>query len=477
MNTASSADQPVDAIGIIGSYSRSDRLSDRLSSWTLFNTPTDTGNLRNRSIRLTRVLLVSLGMFTMFFALEHDTSFIGLQSTDIKEENLKDRYVDEIEAGSQVRKIALFLFAAVGATALGTCRDREIHFSIVPLGFFLALLCWALCSFFWSDDPSLTFKRLVALLFILIGAAGCARLLRPSELMLVALVTLTAFVSTSFLLDLKAGGRPWTREYRFGGTLHPNVQAAYCAMLCIAAYCFPVRFGKRWMTRGLFLFGISMLYLTASRTGLLALLVALGIVFLLRLKSQVRWIAATIFCTAAALFLITYGSLSDGERNQLTGAALMGRTEQSSSLSGRVPLWKELSNYSTLRPFTGYGYENFWTPDRIDAVMKSQKWTMQSAHNAYLEITLQLGFIGLALALPLTLVYWNGLQTAYARTYDAGYAFLYGLVAFGLMNGLLESHFAKTKYPTVIALIGLFMVIFIFPTKSKTEKTSSLSAA
>ncbi len=439
------------------------------------STPIESGTtpvaVQNDGIRLSRALLVALGLFVMYFALEHDTNFVGLQTTDIKEENLKDEYVDEIEAGSKLRKIALLLYAGVGGIAFLRCRDREIQLRPVPLFLLLALFLWALCSFFWSDDPSLTLKRLIALTFALVGSAGFARLLRPSELLLVALITCAAFVGTSLFFELKAGVRPWAGDYRFGGTLHPNIQAAYCAALCLAAFCFPAGFGKRWITRGLFFFGFGMLFLTVSRTSLIALLVALGLVFLLQLSSRVRWITASGFCAAVALFLVTYGSLSDAQRNQLTGAALMGRTQQSGSLSGRVPLWQELSNYSAKHPLTGYGYENFWTPDRIAAVMKSQNWTMQSAHNAYFEIVLQLGFIGLVMALPMVFLCWNTLQAAYARTRDAGYAFVYGLVAFGLMNGFLESHFVKLKYTTVLALIGVFMVLLFFP-PSKPEETS-----
>lgn len=423
---------------------------------------TDNGTLRHSgsSIRLTRVLLVSLGLFAMFFAIEHDTSVAGrLPTINAKEGKILDKFVDDIEGGSSKRKAALLLYAAFGIAAFLKCQDRKVNLRILPSLLFLALLAWALCSFFWSDDPALTFKRLIVAACTVIGSAGCARLLKPSELLLVALITLTAFISNSFLLDVMAGARPWSGDYRFGGTVHPNVQAAYCSALCIAAYCLPVGFGKRWITRGLFLFGFGMIILTASRTSLFTILVTLVLVFLLRLKSRIRWIVISTSFSAVALSLIVFSSLNDGQRNQLTGAALMGRTEQSGSLSGRVPLWQELALYSAQRPLTGYGYDNFWTPERIAAVMKTQGWAIQNSHNAYFDIVLQLGLIGLALAVPFILLSWNYIQAAYAQTRDAGYAFIYGMVAFGLTSSFLESMFVKVKYPTILALIGVFMAI------------------
>ena len=433
--------------------------------------------IQDDGVRLFRVLLISLCLFCMFFAIEHDPSVAGLLPTiNAKEKQIKDKFIKGIEAGSGKRKAALFIFAAVGLVTFLSSKDRKINLRIVPVFLFLLLIGWALCSLLWSDNPPLTFKRLGVATCAVIGSAGCARLLKPREFLLVALFTFTAFISLSFLLDIKAGARPWTGDYRFGGTLHPNVQASYCASLCIAAYCLPVGLGKRWITKVFFLFGLGFLFLTASRTGLFTILVALVFVFLLRLENRVRWIVIYTFFATLALATIAYSSLNDGQRNQLTGAVLMGRTEQSKSLSGRVPLWEELTTYAAERPFTGFGYDNFWTPNRIAAIMKSQRWAIQNSHNAYFDIVLQLGLIGLAIAVPMILLSWNQIMAAYARTHDAGYAFIYGMVAFGLTNSFLESMFVKIKYPTIISLIGVFMVILYFPSSEPEETSSSASA-
>ena len=54
-----------------------------------------------------------------------------------------------------------------------------------------------------------------------------------------------------------------------------------------------------------------------------------------------------------------------------------------------------------------------------------------------------------------------GPPTLYARTGDAGYAFAYGGIAFALANSVLESHFVKLKYPTVIALIAAAAIVVL----------------
>lgn len=420
-------------------------------------------------IRWSRVLALSAAFFVVFYTIEHDPeSFAGSQVAEMGEDRIKDGYIDSIEDGNSLRKLVIMSYGLAGLAALAWCRDPEWSVRRGGVALFGLFALWLAASVLWSVDPSLTFRRLVASGFILIGSLGFARLLRANELVAVALVTFSAFVANSLLQDLGGGGRPWASDYRFGGTMHPNIQAAYCGMLCLAAFSFPSKgIGARWLVRGLFCFGFVMLIQTQSRTSVLAVVVGMLMVFMIRLTPRVRWWSASMMACTAAILTIVISSQGDGGRKRLTSTILLGRTEQASSLTGRVPLWEELSSYAGDRLLTGYGYESFWTPDVIAAVMKSQNWALQSAHNAYFEVVLQLGWIGLLLALAMLAAGFNLLQAAYARTGYAGYAFAYGVMAFAMANSLLESHFSKLKYPTVLALIGLLSVLAFFPERNE----------
>lgn len=417
------------------------------------------------SIRWQRVLMVATAFFVAFYAFEHSaTQFAGGgTAASEREDRLRDDYIDNIESGSSSRKMIFLAFGLAGTIALFNCKSRPWNPQTVGVGLFATFVLWALLSVNASDDSSLTLRRLIASSLVVIGSIGFARMLRPNELLSVALVTFSLFVGYSLLLDVGAGGRPWASDYRFAGTIHPNIQAAYCGILCLAAFTFPAGFGRRWIPRSLLAFGFMMLIQTQSRTAALAVLIGLGTIFLLRLKPSVRWGAGMLAASMVAIATITIASLGDGGRAQLTNTILLGRTEQAGSLTGRVPLWEELSRYAAERPLTGYGYETFWTPDRIDAVMKTQEWALQSAHNAYFDMTLQLGLIGLILGLATVLYAFNLFQSAYAKTSEAGYAFIYGVIAFALTNSLLESHFVKLKYPTVLCLIAIMGILFFYP--------------
>ncbi len=421
-------------------------------------------------IRWGRVLAVAAALFLAFSGIEHEPeNFAGSQIGDNKEDRIADDYIDGIEGGSSTRQWVIILYGLGGVWATAACRQREWNLrwsGVVMLGL---LFSWALLSVFWSDEAGLSAKRVIIAILLISGSLGLARALRPNELLAVAISTLLAFVSYSFLCDLGAGAKPWSSAYRFSGTLHPNIQAAYCAVLCLAAWTFPGGFGSRWITRGIFAYGFVLLVLTQSRTSLLAMLVGLLMVFVIRLSPTVRLWAVLLMLSFASIGTVVVSSLDAGGRRQLEEVVLLGRTDDVGSLTGRVPLWNELAKHAAKQPLQGYGYETFWTPKRIDEVMKSQKWAIQSAHNAYFEVVLQLGFIGLALAVGLLLVGFNLNQSAYARTREAGYAFAYGVMAFAMANSLLESHFAKLKYPTALALIALLSVSFFYPSEEQAD--------
>ncbi|MEN0110471.1 MAG: O-antigen ligase family protein, partial [Planctomycetota bacterium] len=133
------------------------------------------------------------------------------------------------------------------------------------------------------------------------------------------------------------------------------------------------------------------------------------------------------------------------------------------SLTGRVPLWDELAEYAAKRPVLGYGYEGFWTPKRIAAIMKSQNWTVQNAHNSYFEVMLQLGFVGLVLAVWLLFGALRLTTQAFDRTRDAGYAFAAGVIVLGMANSGLESLFVKLRFPPTVALTAIMSVALYVP--------------
>ncbi|HRN30388.1 MAG TPA: O-antigen ligase family protein, partial [Terrimesophilobacter sp.] len=80
--------------------------------------------------------------------------------------------------------------------------------------------------------------------------------------------------------------------------------------------------------------------------------------------------------------------------------------DKSSTLSGRVQIWDAVIGLASERPWFGWGWISHWAPwvdplgtlARIDGVYQLQ------AHNAWLDVWMQLGVLGLAVFSALVLV-------------------------------------------------------------------------
>jgi O-antigen ligase len=134
----------------------------------------------------------------------------------------------------------------------------------------------------------------------------------------------------------------------------------------------------------------------------------------------------------------------------------MGRTEDVSSLTGRLPLWEELLRSIGDRPFVGHGYLAFWEKEKIDYLSALLKWEIPHGHNMYLDVLLDGGYIGLALFL---LIFVVSLYVTFRRVivnYDRDVSIVFGLLVFALVHGFAESLF---KLPTFLSfmLVTLLM--------------------
>jgi exopolysaccharide production protein ExoQ len=72
---------------------------------------------------------------------------------------------------------------------------------------------------------------------------------------------------------------------------------------------------------------------------------------------------------------------------------LLGRSE---TLTGRTTIWKAVLSMHT-NPLLGTGFESFWLGSRLETVWNMSVQGIQEAHNGYIELYLNLGWIGLFL--------------------------------------------------------------------------------
>ena len=261
--------------------------------------------------------------------------------------------------------------------------------------------------------------------------------------------------------------RPWSGDYRFSGTVHPNTQGAYLATLCFAALCLSVADAPRrnwyWATLAA---GIVLLVLTKSRTSTMGVIISLGCVGLILSPLRVRFLVPIVLVFVAASGLLTLLLLGVDADALLIKVAFLGRQEDTESFSGRTTIWPVVQRYIDQRLWLGHGFESFWNAESIEAVSADCEWGVREAHSAYRDMLLSLGVVGLTLYLLTVLAGMGSALIEFATRREVCALFWAGMVLNGLFNGMFESGMAWVSFPTFMIAAGLARLALFQPAPS-----------
>lgn len=382
---------------------------------------------------------------TLFLAVFTGVVFLSEHEFSISE---VDSFVQDIEVqeswsdgGNKFRQIAFLGCAMIGMLSLLFGRTGRFRFNlpVILIGFYIL---WAGASAQWSIDSGTTMRRFAVVLCCVIGCFGFSRFLRVQDVVLAALLVSLAYLMLGVAVELSFGSfRPHVGGYRFAGTMHPNIQAANLAMGAIAAWVM-ARISPRASLIYYGIFGILFLFLisTKCRSATGAVPVALGAIWLASQPTRnvlVGILAGFWLVASVGLICMVSGFDPIGEYQEIL---LMGRGEETgSSLTGRIPLWHDLSTYVSRKPLQGYGFGAFWTPRHINDIAVSQEWVISEAHSSYLDTTLQLGIIGAVLMTVIIVCTLLYSASVFRVTQEPAYLYLVGGVFFCLLRGLTES--------------------------------------
>jgi len=234
---------------------------------------------------------------------------------------------------------------------------------------------------------------------------------------------------------------PYRGSYRFAGPVHPNIQAATLAMGCLAAFTM-TRIKPKFSSVFFGIFGVLFLFLvlTKCRSATLCVPVCIGMMWLTAQSTQKILIGTFLAFWAIGTVVLLVQITGFDPIAEFEEILLLGRKEETGeSLTGRLPLWEDLSTYIARKPVQGFGYGAFWTPRHINEIAGSQEWVISEAHSSYFDTMLQLGIVGCFLmALTAVTTFFYSAIT-FRRTLKPEYLFLVGGVFFCLVRGFTES--------------------------------------
>ena len=350
----------------------------------------------NEWLSSSTVVVVLLSMLTFGLIFFVDSHNFEIARTENFVMDIEDQE-SWAQSGNAVRQIVFLSCAAIGVMSLLLGKGQTFRWSL-PTVLIVLYVMWAGASYTWSIDSRVTMKRYILMLCCIIGVFGFTRFVKVKDVVLT-----TVFVTCGFLLlgvatEVAFGKfRPWVGNYRFAGTLHPNIQAANLAIGSIAAYTMTrVKPESKLLFYGFF--GVLFLALISTKCRSATLTVPFVVLIIWFTAQPIKYIVAASmavfwFVSSVSLICLVTGFNPITEYQEVL---LMGRGEETgSSLTGRLPLWEDLTLYIKLKPVAGYGYSAFWTPRHINDIAVSQEWVISEAHSSYMEATLQLGLIGL----------------------------------------------------------------------------------
>ena len=376
--------------------------------------------------------------------------------------------------GSPLDRLILTGLLLAGVAVLAT-RGARLTQSLKANAPILLFFAYAAVSVIWSDYPDVAFKRwtkaigdIVMVLVVLTDPNPFAALKR--------LLTRTAFVliplSVLLIKYYPHLGRmysPWTGTQFYGGVATTKNGLG---LLCLA-----LGLGSLWammqswrcreylrskgpsIAHGLVLLMALWLFWKANSATALACFVvgaALIVVSCLRVVArEPRMVHALLWGTA---FLCVSALFLDAGTNLVEG---MGRD---ATLTGRTLLWADVLRMR-VDPLFGAGFESFWLGDRAEWFWKKYWWQPNQAHNGYIEIFVNLGWIGV-MALAFVMIWgYRNIARAFQQNPAANALRLAFFVAAALYN-LTEAGF-KTMHP---AWIVLLLAIAVAPAPRPVEE-------
>ncbi len=322
----------------------------------------------------------------------------------------------------------LGVLTALTAVAMLIVDRSRWRFGELPYPL-LAFLALATASIAWSSYPGATALGLLTTWMLVVTGAAIAVVFSWDELRRALSIVLKAVLAGSLLFELVVAviiRRPvlplapqihqnpadfekipkllyWSRnelfevfdEGRIQGLVGNANHLGFLALLGLIVIGIELADRRRSRWRSIVWLAVAVVALLCSRsaTVTVALVVtaaAVGVILLLRLEQSPRARALTYGALAAAaaaavtLAIVFRGTLLD----------LLGK---SADLTGRIGIWEKVIDLAQQRPGFGWGWVSYWVwwAEPFDDLAFRNGVRMLQAHNAWLDVWLQLGIAGL----------------------------------------------------------------------------------
>jgi O-antigen ligase len=251
----------------------------------------------------------------------------------------------------------------------------------------------AILSTLWSQDPPRTLLKGLCLLLVTVFAVYLVNRYNSEEIIHIFYIVGNTLLVLSVVYCLAFPGSGIGPEGWRGAFHTKNDAARVIAFLFPSALYYKPRLASGEIMRKLFLGATCVfLLLTRSVTGLASVAI---LILLYSLWALIRRLAATEKGITVALSV--FAALALASLAYYYAKDILPLFGKDITLTGRTKIWSSVIRSIAKRPWLGYGHGAFWTGQgEATNTYLVANWTVPYAHNGFLDVLLQIGFVGLA---------------------------------------------------------------------------------
>jgi exopolysaccharide production protein ExoQ len=320
-------------------------------------------------------------------------------------------------------------------------------------------LVLSLISFSWSGSPVLSLRSSVELLFTMAFAFYLSERFTTEHLMrLLMFVGVIAALASLFLIVFRpeygifhrGGGAEWQGIFS-----HKNALGAGMVFLLTPVYFAKGRLGPKIAYSALLLFLVVMSQSRGAWFEAIATAVFVGWLAISRRLPRREVLVLTGVSLIAIVSIVVISITYLGP--------LMRTIGKDPTLTGRTEIYAAVWDAILKRPALGYGFAAFWVPTNPESLQVAQRvnWpNIGYAENGFLELALQLGFVGVGLVL---LMFWRAIRQSIllirSRYYNSRVGWFSTIIflelATNIEGGIVQGAGNINWALTLIAFVGL----------------------
>ena len=333
----------------------------------------------------------------------------------------------------------------------------------------LLLYALMLVSVLWSDTPVISLKRwiriagdLINVLVVLTEEDPLRAITTIFRRCFILLIPLSIALAKYFPDIGRLQSKTWEEpDMWIGVATHKN---ALAQLSLLSGFYFIWDLSKNRDKRNKLiniLYLLMTLYLlngggtSRSVTCIVLLVIALAIyALILRYKhtpARIRSVVLGAILIGISLLFIDKVVLDGAVFNSII--EMQGRDP---SLTGRTELWRDVIALGMKRQLLGYGFGGFWTPQRTDYFKNLHPWGPQQAHDGYIEIFINVGWVGLIIFILVAFAALTGALRQCKSDFEYG-LFRLILLIVALIHNYSESGFIRPTH--LIWFVFLLMAV------------------